>query len=377
MQTPPIEYLYDPELVAERLVRLPRMQALLRDAPSQAAESTAFPKLRKTRREILRVLGRHHLYDHLDQLLNEIERLLKHGWTTHQLRASSHDEFGSLVSEVLVARHFADAGFDVAPTVGQTVAGVKPEFYASNGSVKVGVEVFQPRDWQLIDALIRKGTQLLYDADIPFDYGASLELRLDHHFDVDGNLVHPHPALLEAGLAAAGSSFFEKLMREVEAIAPSARTLIVSRPDVNLEFEVRIEPIQSAAADEPDRFVSHGWSTGAYVPEAMFHDTAEKVLDKAKRKQAGPPGSPHARLLAVDLSSSPIRPHLYDAPRRSLYLDDVRNTLGPSVAAGDYDVIALCDPSLDGGLKPLFVCAHDEDVAAAILGALPPSPIIV
>jgi hypothetical protein len=183
MHTPPIEYLFDPELVADRLADLPRIQAILRDPHSDGVSAVSFPKLRKTRREILRVLGRHNLYEHLDLLLNEIEQLLERGWTTHQLKASSHDEFGSLVSEVLVARHFAVAGFDLAPTVGQTITGVKPEFYASNRATTAGVEVFQPRDWQLIDAFIRKGSQLLVDADIPFDFGASLELRLDHHFN--------------------------------------------------------------------------------------------------------------------------------------------------------------------------------------------------
>jgi hypothetical protein len=377
MQAPPIEYLFDPELVADRLAGLPRIHAILRDPRTEGVPATAFPKLRKTRREILRVLGRHNLYDHLDRLLNEIERLFEDGWTTHQLKASSHDEFGSLVSEVLVARHLADAGFDLSPTVGQTISGVKPEFYASNSTTTVGVEVFQPRDWQLIDAFIRKGTQLLYDADIPFDYGASLELRLDHHFDEDGKLVHPHPAVLEAGLTAAGSGFFDKLVREIEFIAPTARTLIVSRPDVNLEFEVKIEPIREAAGDEPARGISHGWSTAAHVPESIFHDIVEKVLDKAQKKQAGPPGSPHTRLLTVDLSTSPIQPHLYDAPRQQLYLDDIRDTLGPSVAAGDYDAIALCNPSFDHGLNPLFVCASDEESASAVPDALPAGLVIV
>jgi hypothetical protein len=94
----------------------------------------------------------------------------------HHLGFDAGVEFGSLVSEVLVARHFAAAGFDLAPTVVQTITGVKPEFYASNRATTAGVEVFQPRDWQLIDAFIRKGSQLLVDADIPFDFGASLEL---------------------------------------------------------------------------------------------------------------------------------------------------------------------------------------------------------
>jgi hypothetical protein len=376
MQTPPIEYLFDPELVANRLRDLPGIAAILRDPYQEGVPSLAFPKRRKTRREIVRVIGRHNLYDHLDRLLNEFEELLDRGWTTHQLKASSLDEFGSLVSEVLVARHFAGQGLDLAPTVGQTITGVKPEFYVSDGTMTAGIEVFQPRDWQLIDAFIRKGTQLLVDADIPFDFGAGLELRLEHHFDENGQLVHPHPDLLEAGLAAAGSGFFEKLARELERLAPSALTLIVARADVNLEFEASIEMIEPSQGDEPARGVSHGWSVSAYVPEAIFHDILEKVRDKAGRRQAGQPGSQHARLLAVDLSTSPIKPHLYDTPRQTVYLDDVRDTLGSSVAAGDYDVIALCDPSFDEGLVPLFVCTNERETASTLLGPLPSVAVV-
>jgi hypothetical protein len=372
----PIEYLYDPDTVSARLAGLPRIQAILRGS-RVGQPSVSFPRLLKTRREILRVLGRHDLYAHLDRLLEEIEQLLAHGWTTHQLKASSHDEFGSLVSEVLVASHFDKAGLQINPTTGQTVSGVKPEFYVSDGSMTAAVEVFQPRDWRLIDAFIRKGTQLLYDADVPFDYAASLDLRLDHHFDEKHKLVHPHPALLEAGLAAAGAGFLEKLTRELERLVPGERTLIVSRPGVNLELEVVFGPVQEADGDEPARAISHGYSTSGYVPEAIFHDILEKVLDKAQRRQAGQPGSPHTRLLAVDLSTSPIQPHLTDGPRQSACLDDIRDTLGPSVADGDYDIVALCQPSFNEGLNARFVCTSAAAVASALLSSLPPATVVV
>jgi hypothetical protein len=376
MQLPPIEYLFDPQLVADRLRRLPRITAIVREPAREGAESVAFPRLRKTRREIVRVIGRHQLYEHLDRLLNEIEALLDQGWTTHQLRASSHDEFGSLVSEVLVGRHFLERGFQLNPTVGQTIFGPKPEFYVSDGTTSTGVEVFQPRDWRLLDEFTRKTSQLLVDADVPFDFRASLDLRLEHQLDEQHRLVQPHPDLLEQGLAAAGAGFFVRLERELEQLAPSERTLVVARADVNLEFEATIEQIETSTGDEPVRGVGHGYSVSAYVPEAIFRDILEKVRAKARRQQAGPHRTPHARLLVADLSTSPIQPHLYDDIRPQLYMDAIRDVLAPTVP-DDYDVIALCDPSWDGGLNPRSVCARDAHEAEALLGALPPGVVAV
>lgn len=74
MNTPPIDYLYDPDTVAARLAGLPRIQAILRDSYRAGLPSMALPKLLKSRREIVRVLGRHDLYEHLDRLLEEISR---------------------------------------------------------------------------------------------------------------------------------------------------------------------------------------------------------------------------------------------------------------------------------------------------------------
>jgi hypothetical protein len=72
-----------------------------------------------------------------------------------------------------------------------------------------------------------------------------------------------------------------------------------------------------------------------------------------------------------------IRSHLDHAPRKSLYLDDIRDTLGSSVAGGDYDVVALCEPSFDDGLSPRFVCTRDERAAAAVLSVLPAGLVVV
>ena len=58
MDAPLIEYLFNPELISDRLAGLPRTRAILRNPHDDGVPAISFPKLRKTRREILRVLGR-------------------------------------------------------------------------------------------------------------------------------------------------------------------------------------------------------------------------------------------------------------------------------------------------------------------------------
>ena len=315
------------------------------------------------------MIGRHGLYEHLDRLLDELEALLEQGWSTHQLRTSSRDEFGSLVAEALVAHEFDARGFKLVPTVGETLEGAKPEFYADDGSLRVGVEVFQPRDWRLLDEFNRKAISLLADADVSLDFRASLVLRLEHLFDEQHRLIHAYPELLERGIAIAGMAMLGKLVAEFARLKAPSHTLIVAYPDVNLEFEAAFEGV-AASGDRPDRCVSHGYSTGAYDPEAAFIDILHRVRAKAGERQAGPPASPHIRLLVVDISTNPFVAHLDDDVRRPHYLDALRDFLLPTITE-DYDVIGLCVPSWDRGLGPAFVCAVSAEVAEAALGALP------
>ncbi len=51
-------------------------------------------------------------------------------------------------------------------------------------------------------------------------------------------------------------------------------------------------------------------------------------------------------------------------------MEAIRDVLAPTVPS-DYDLIALCDPSWEDGLRPRFVCPQDAHEAEALLGALP------
>jgi hypothetical protein len=197
-----------------------------------------------------------------------------------------------------VAHDFVKRGFNLATTVGKTIEGAKPEFYADDASLRIGIEVFEPRDWQLLDKLNRKALSLLADADVPLDFHASLVLRLEHLFDEQHRLIHAHPELFECGIALVGTAMLAKLDAQLVRLEPPSHTLVVAYSDVNLEFEAAFDRV-AASGDRPDRGVSHGYSTGAYDPEAAFRNILRRVRAKAGERQAGPPGSSHVRLRQV------------------------------------------------------------------------------
>ena len=360
---PAIEYLFDPRLVEERLDRLPRLKSLVGDPAREGVSANAFPRLRKTRREIFRVIGRSDAYPHLAQLLQELESCLARGWTSHQLKASSHDEFGSLVSELHAARHFLGRGFTLNTTTGETIAGRKPEFYVSDGEIDAGVEVFQPRDWRLLDEFTSKASAFLFNADLGRDYLATLALGLEHEFDEHHRLIHPHPELYEDGLRDAGEQLFAELEAKLPKLTAPEDSLTVAPANINLKLDATFEYV-GESGDEPVREIRHGYSVSAYSPEWIFGEIAEKVRAKARRRQAGAPDVNYTRLLIVDLSTSPIRPHLDDTIRRPRYLEVIQDTLGETVRC-DYDIIALCESTLDDGLQPRFVVATAKAAEAA------------
>src|SRR5712691_1402014 len=122
-------YLFNPEVIEERIAPLPRTAKLIHEKKRVGEPSTAFPRLQKTEREILRILGRANLYAHLDELLRSLEHCLANGWDAHQLGARDRDEFASLMSDLQLAEHCLLRGFTIESPVGLNIKGRKPDLY--------------------------------------------------------------------------------------------------------------------------------------------------------------------------------------------------------------------------------------------------------
>ena len=141
-------YLFNPETVEKRLASMPRTGKLIHPGKRDEAPSAAFSALRKTRREILRILGRAEGYAHLDKLLAVLEHGLGSGWDAHQLGARDRDEFASLMSDLQVAEHCLLRGCTLKSPVGLPIKGTKPDMYVATSAGDAIIEAFRPRELQ-------------------------------------------------------------------------------------------------------------------------------------------------------------------------------------------------------------------------------------
>ena len=148
-------YLFDPATVEQRIVSLPRVAGVIHSAMRTGEASASFPKLQKTKREILRILGRAEGYAHLDALLRSLDFCLERGWDAHQLGARDHDEFASLMSELAMTETSLLGGFTIQPTVGLRIQGRKPDLFVTSAAGSAIVEVFRPRELQAFHAFER------------------------------------------------------------------------------------------------------------------------------------------------------------------------------------------------------------------------------
>jgi hypothetical protein len=357
-RTPP--YLFNPETVEARIAPLPRTAKLIHEKKRVGEQSAAFPRLQKTEREILRILGRANLYSHLDELLKSLERCLENGWDAHQLGARDRDEFASLMSDLQVAEHCLIRGFALESPVGLNIQGPKPDLYARKGEMGVIIEVFRPRELPAFHNFLGDASRLLYEADIRLDYSADVNLGVISDFNGSGRLVSPwHPIDLEEALAPVADEALERVAAKVAALAPVSHELIVEEwPERNLKLTVELTGVRVSAGDEPDRLVSNGKSFGGYEPVGMLARLMPPIVAKANKRQAGKHVA-KARVLVCDVSGTIVAPHLGEEHRKDGY-GEVLRELQPQLER-NYDLIALCEQR--GWAKPLqlhFAVSDDD-----------------
>lgn len=336
-------YLFAPETVEERIRSLPRTAELIHAKKRVGEQSVAFPRLQKTDREILRVLGRANGYKHLDELLASLERCLASGWDAHQLGARDRHEFASLMSDLQVAEHCLLREFTMESPVGLSIEGVKPDLYVRNGGLRVIIEVFQPRELPAFHDFLTDVSRLLMETDVRLNYHANVQLECVSDFGAAGRLVSSwHPIDLDEALAPVAEEALRRVAAALAAVEPAQkRTIVEQWPERNLKLVVELVDVRASDGDEPARSVYCGKSYGGYEPVGMLARLMKTIVAKAKKRQAGERGE-EARVLICDVSHAIVAPHLDEPYRRDRFVDVLRGELEPQVER-NYDVIALCE----------------------------------
>lgn len=151
-----VEYLFNPDEIDSILYDYRFIRQKIGAPDQEGIPSESFPTLRKTGRELYRILTNRH-YPHLRKLLYLLDLCLSEGWEQPTLiRTHSESQFESAVSELLVASYLLNLGFSIS------------SFDSSKGQERVAdisackdnglgclAEVYCPRDWEGLELFLR------------------------------------------------------------------------------------------------------------------------------------------------------------------------------------------------------------------------------
>jgi hypothetical protein len=181
-----VPFLFDPARVKRLLAVLPETAKALRDPACEGHPSVAYEELRVTDRALYRLLASPH-YPHLREALRAIECVAASGIGWKELRnVRLSSEFGSFLAEALAADHLLVRGVRVTKP---TQSG-KPDLELTKDDFTASVEVYSPRSWQARDDWIRDLSDSLKNADISFDFWATVEVSGITSADALEDVIH-------------------------------------------------------------------------------------------------------------------------------------------------------------------------------------------
>lgn len=346
-----IEYLYDPEIVREVLSEYPSLRQNLKDPYREGQGALSFPGLRKTRREIYRILSNPH-YQHLCELLTSLDYCIANGWQQPALlQTRGQKEFESAVAELLVAKAFIGNGFSVRNPKREYRSKRVPDMLAHVGELSISVEVYCPLDWGGMDRFFEDLRLGLLHLDIPLDFNFEFTMKVMDQFDSEGRPLWFNPWQFSEATEnpkerwARIKPFWAEVQR---GLTESERQAFIARvPDESLNTisEIRLDQIRNSLDCMPNRFGSIIPPTlTGYAPEAMFdHLIAKRVLKKIRKGQAQSLPGEHLRALIVDVSRLDDA-HQFQHP---WYLKRFAQTVVKHIDPEkvDIDLVAFCLPA--------------------------------
>ncbi len=304
-----IEYLFNPQDVIQTLADNRFLKSKLKNPDKDGIISESFPDLRKTQREIYRIITNQH-YEHLKILLSNLDFCISCGWQNPKLlQTSSKHEFDSLVSELLVATHFAKNGYKISNFDHNKGKNRVPDLIASTDSVSVVMEIYSPRDWDGLEYYFEDLRLSLLHLDLPYDFNFKLKSKLVRNFDDDGKLLYFDPWSFSEVYTdkTVRSQRITIIVSEIINSFKSNRKKIqydVKELNHNILVKLSIGEI-SPNKGNPER---HGVilppTLTGYSPEGMFLNLVGKRLNSkiAKRQTHSIDDCQH-RVLFVDVSN--------------------------------------------------------------------------
>ncbi len=367
------EFLFLPTRVVELLRDLPDLGRALGDPCQEGVRSRAFPKARKSQRQIYRVCGNVH-FPQLRELLRSLDLCIGRGF--HQpalIKTRSRSDFGSALSELAVAEHLLGRGFLVenARPAGTAI----PDIIARQDDLAIAVEVYSPCRWAGLDDLMDLLTDAVKHLDEPLDFVFEVRVRQREHVDADGHLLSIHPATLSRGLdAQRRTAIAGALLRDLRrALAGGPSELLIEHDarDLNIRVAIELREVQRSRNDLPIRggAISPP-SLSGYAPDAMFdHLVHRGVQAKAKKGQAPASNLAPWSALVVDLARSQLQTELADPAYRRRFEQTLREWLGSGLHG--HDLVAFCSSAPTRGLQLHYVLTGDQ-VPGAVGAALFP-----
>jgi hypothetical protein len=289
-----MSFLFHPERVNRLLAVLPSLEQHLPQPATEGRESEIFDGWRITNRAIYRLLANPH-YAHLREGLRAINNVISAGMSLKELRnENDRGNFGSFLAEALHGDHFLLRGLAVTRGRG---GGSKPDLEVRADDFSATVEVYSPRNWQARGDWVGNVIDTLKNADVPYEYAATVSMNLDAPMHSDG---------VETIINQTGASVLESLSDDITAVTASAvgTTWTYAHSDAPMTTTVeflhvadnRVAPVRMIGSSPPGEH---------FQADEEFADLLGKILNKADQGQVGH-GTGSFRGLAVDASRSGV-----------------------------------------------------------------------
>ena len=304
-----IEYLFNPQEIIQTLADFEVLKKKLKNPEKEGIKSKSFSSLRKTQREIYRILTNLH-YKHLKNLLSNLNFCISHGWKNPRLlQTRSEFEFDSLVSELLVAAHFARSGYKISSFDHSKGKNIVPDLLASTDSVSLAIEVYSPRDWDGLEYYFEDLRLSILHLDLPYDFNFKLKSELVRHFDNNGMLLHFDPWDFSEVYSrkTVRSQRITNMVSEIINSFKSDRKNIqyeVKELNHNILVKLSIDEISPNKGNPERHGVIFRPTLTGYSPEGMFLNLVEKRLNsKIAMRQTHSIDDCKHRVLFVDVSN--------------------------------------------------------------------------